>query len=68
MPRTGLNLYVFPEEIDYVRERRSAPSWHRLDSCVRARRAVRAAGRSSRPATGKLVYLSLGSLARRTSR
>jgi UDP:flavonoid glycosyltransferase YjiC (YdhE family) len=31
-----LNLYVYPEEADYERQRPLAPTWHRLDSCVRA--------------------------------
>ncbi len=31
-----LNLYLFPAEADYARERPLAATWHRLDSCVRA--------------------------------
>ncbi|MEV4801109.1 glycosyltransferase [Nonomuraea sp. NPDC049421] len=30
-----LNLYVYPEILDYVAERPLGPSWHRLDSSVR---------------------------------
>lgn len=30
-----LNLYIYPEELDYPREHRLDASWHRLDSCVR---------------------------------
>ena len=57
-----LNLYVYPDEVDYARARPLAPTWHRLDSSVRDR-----ASRGSCPTTcasgdGALVYLSLGSL------
>ena len=31
-----LNLYRYPAEADYARERPLAPTWHRLDSTVRA--------------------------------
>ena len=31
-----LNLYVYPAEADYARERALGPTWHRLDSSVRA--------------------------------
>jgi UDP:flavonoid glycosyltransferase YjiC (YdhE family) len=61
-----LNLYVYPEIADYARERPLAPTWHRLDSCVRATDGrwtlpdrLRTDG--ERPDSG-LVYLSLGSL------
>ena len=30
-----LNLYLYPAEVDYGRARPLAPTWHRLDSCVR---------------------------------
>ena len=61
-----LNLYVYPEIADYVRERPLARTWHRLDTCVRGTDAAwdlpdhlrsDAAGPE-----GGLVYLSLGSL------
>jgi MGT family glycosyltransferase len=56
-----LNLYTYPEVIDYTERRPLAPTWHRLDSSVRA---------TDDPFTvpaelgsdGSLVYLSLGSL------
>jgi MGT family glycosyltransferase len=56
-----LNLYLYPAEFDYARSRTLAPTWHRIDSCVRE------VGESwSTPpelgADGALVYLSLGSL------
>jgi MGT family glycosyltransferase len=57
-----LNLYVFPEEIDYARERPLGPSWHRLDSCVRSAEAAFELPEQLAARAGKLVYLSLGSL------
>src|SRR5262245_30426058 len=30
-----LNLTLYPAEVDYERSRPPAPTWHRLDSCVR---------------------------------
>ena len=63
-----LNLYVYPGIADYARERPLAPTWHRLDSCVRATDAtweLPAHLRKGAPGTaldGGLVYLSLGSL------
>ena len=65
-----LNLYVYPEELDYVADRPLDPTWHRLDSSVR-----RALGEGSdpapielpglltdRPPGSALIYFSLGSL------
>jgi UDP:flavonoid glycosyltransferase YjiC (YdhE family) len=57
-----LNLYSYPAELDYPRVQPLAPTWHRLDSTVRA-----AAGEWELPAhlrerDGALIYLSLGSL------
>jgi MGT family glycosyltransferase len=54
-----LNLALYPDELDYVRHEPPAPTWHRLQTCVRA---------TDEPWTGAerdgraLVYLSLGSL------
>ena len=68
-----LNLYVYPSIADYARERPLAPTWHQLESCVRASDAtwelpahLRADATDSRgdgdaPDSG-LIYLSLGSL------
>lgn len=57
----SLNLYVYPHEADYEREVPLGPTWHRLDSSVRATE-----GPWDVPAElggkGGLVYLSLGSL------
>jgi len=61
-----LNLYLYPAEADYVRERPLAPTWHRLDSSVRAideRWDLPAHLRSRGDSVGSgLIYLSLGSL------
>ena len=56
-----LNLYTYPEVIDYADRRPLGPTWHRLDSSVRA---------TDEPfevptkfgTDGALIYLSLGSL------
>ncbi|MBM2823444.1 MAG: glycosyltransferase, family [Thermoleophilia bacterium] len=57
-----LNLYVYPEDVDYRRSRPLAPTWHRLETCVR--RSDEQAELPSYIASGDgaLVYLSLGSL------
>jgi MGT family glycosyltransferase len=57
-----LNLYSYPAEADYPRDRPLGPTWHRLDSTVRS-----AAGRWDMPEELRddrdaLIYLSLGSL------
>ncbi|MFN8519762.1 MAG: glycosyltransferase [Chloroflexota bacterium] len=59
-----LNLYVYPEALDYTAQRPLDATWHRLESSVRTTDApfelppqVR-----DRPADSALVYLSLGSL------
>ncbi len=56
-----LNLYVYPQEADYVDRRPLGPTWHRLESSVRT---------TDQPfevpvslgGEGALIYLSLGSL------
>jgi len=57
-----LNLYLYPAEVDYPRSRPPAPTWHRLETCVR--RTDDAVELPERVAAGDgaLVYLSLGSL------
>jgi MGT family glycosyltransferase len=57
-----LNLYVYPEALDYDRLQPLGPTWHRLETCVR-----QADERVELPellgsGDGALVYLSLGSL------
>jgi MGT family glycosyltransferase len=58
------NLYVFPQEADYIDSRPLGPTWHRLDSSVRETDQVYEvpAELGDRPAGSALIYLSLGSL------
>ncbi|WP_327093257.1 glycosyltransferase [Nonomuraea sp. NBC_01738] len=55
-----LNLYVYPEILDYTDARPLGPSWHRLDSSVRETEA--AFELPFERNDGALVYFSLGSL------
>jgi UDP:flavonoid glycosyltransferase YjiC (YdhE family) len=57
-----LNLYLYPAEADYARDRRLAPTWHRLDSSVRATDEPWELPEPLRARDGALLYLSLGSL------
>jgi MGT family glycosyltransferase len=57
-----LNLSLFPAEVDYARDAPLAPTWHRLDSCVRRTDAVADLPAAIREGSGRLLYLSLGSL------
>ena len=55
-----LNLYTYPDELDYPRSRPLNETWHQLESCVRSTDDPFRIPEI--PATGKLLYLSLGSL------
>jgi MGT family glycosyltransferase len=57
-----LNLYVYPKEADYERSVPLAPTWHRLDTSVRATDEPWSAPEELAAGDGRLVYLSLGSL------
>ena len=59
-----LNLYVYPEVIDYVDRRPLDQTWRRLDSSVRATDGEfeLPAELAGRPTGSALIYLSLGSL------
>jgi UDP:flavonoid glycosyltransferase YjiC (YdhE family) len=57
-----LNLYVYPADADYRRERPLGPTWHRVESSVRATDASWEVPDHLRDGDGALVYLSLGSL------
>lgn len=59
-----LNLYLYPEVLDYAGVRPLDASWHRLDSCVRETDADvdLPSWLVDRPPGSALVYLSLGSL------
>jgi MGT family glycosyltransferase len=56
-----LNLYTYPEVIDYTDRRKLGPTWRRLDSSVRATDAPFEVP-AELGADGALIYLSLGSL------
>ena len=58
------NIYVYPEEADYVDARPLDDSWHRIDSSVRLTDEgyELPAELADRPEDSALVYLSLGSL------
>ncbi len=57
-----LNLYSYPREADYERARPLGPTWHQLDSTVRAPEASWEMPASLAERPGALIYLSLGSL------
>ena len=56
------NLYVYPAEADYRRSRELGPTWHRLDSSVRATDDEYEIPGDLRSGSGRVLYLSLGSL------
>ena len=56
-----LNMYLYPEEADYERSAPLGPTWHRLDSCVRATEESWELP-AELSGEGRLLYLSLGSL------
>jgi MGT family glycosyltransferase len=57
-----LNLYLYPAEADYARERPLGTTWHRIDTCVRDEEGEAELPDEIRHGDGALVYLSLGSL------
>ncbi len=57
-----LNLYLYPEEVDYARRTPLGPTWHRLGSCVRRQQAILGLPSEIMEGEGGLVYVSLGSL------
>lgn len=58
------NLYVFPEEADYIDRRPLGPTWHRMDSSVRQPEESYTLPPhiADRPEGSALIYFSLGSL------
>ena len=58
----SLNLYLYPDEIDYSRGTPLAPTWHCLETCVRREETVLGVPAEIMEGEGALVYLSLGSL------
>jgi MGT family glycosyltransferase len=57
-----LNLYLYPQHVDYARERPLGPTWHNLETSVRATDEAWEVPEHLRDGDGALVYLSLGSL------
>jgi MGT family glycosyltransferase len=61
-----LNLVLYPADADYHRARQLGPTWHRLESCVRATTESWTLPDELAPGVGgrdgALLYLSLGSL------
>ncbi len=57
-----LNLYSYPAEADYERTAPLGPTWHRLDSTVRAADTTWDLPAHLAERDGALIYLSLGSL------
>jgi MGT family glycosyltransferase len=57
-----LNLYVYPEELDYVADRPLGPRWHRVESSVRRTEDALELPPEMAAGDGALIYFSLGSL------
>jgi MGT family glycosyltransferase len=57
-----LNLYSYPAEADYERANPLGPTWHRLDSTIRAPETTWDLPEHLADRDGGLIYLSLGSL------
>ena len=57
-----LNLYLYPAEVDYPRSQPLGPTWHNLESSVRATDADWKLPPELADREGSLIYVSLGSL------
>jgi MGT family glycosyltransferase len=57
-----LNLYIYPEEVDYHRAVPLDDTWHRIDTCVRIEPGTADVPAEILEGDGRLIYLSLGSL------
>jgi MGT family glycosyltransferase len=57
-----LNLYLYPTEVDYARERGLGERWHNLETSVRATDGPWELPAELANGDGRLIYLSLGSL------
>jgi MGT family glycosyltransferase len=57
-----LNMYLYPDEVDYRRAQSLGPTWHNLQASVRATDPAWELPEELRDGEGPLVYLSLGSL------
>ncbi len=57
-----LNLYIYPEAVDYARSVPLDSTWHRIDTCMRDEVDSVAVPDDILHGDGSLIYLSLGSL------
>ena len=57
-----LNLYLYPDEVDYPRAQPLGPTWHNLQTSVRTTDSPWELPEALAGREGPLVYLSLGSL------
>jgi MGT family glycosyltransferase len=57
-----LNMYLYPDEVDYRRARALGRTWHNLQASVRATDPAWEVPEQLREGEGPLLYLSLGSL------
>ncbi|MBK8293608.1 MAG: glycosyl transferase [Solirubrobacterales bacterium] len=57
-----LNIYAYPEEVDYSRAESLGPLWHNLDSTIRSSDEAWQIPAEITGGEGSLIYLSLGSL------
>ncbi len=62
IPPGDLNLYVYPEELDYRPSRPLDATWHRLESCVRDTDPAVALPDGFADGRRPVLYFSLGSL------
>jgi MGT family glycosyltransferase len=57
-----LNLYLYPAEVDYPREKALGDRWHNLETSVRSTDEPWQPPLGFEDGNGRLIYLSLGSL------
>ena len=62
MPEGDLNLYVYPEVLDYIKSRPLGDSWHRIESSVRETEEDIELPEGFTSGEKPLIYFSLGSL------
>ena len=58
-----LNIYFYPEEIDFLDVINLPPKWHRFDALIRQSDEVFEIPEKLKNKPGKLVYFSMGSFA-----
>jgi len=58
-----LNMYMLPEELDYLHLRPLPPKWHRFDTFLRSSNDRFEMPETLKGKTGKLIYVSMGSFA-----